>query len=109
MVSQHALQVVSQHALQVSRCTPKGEVEGSGLGGVSRPTPRGEVEGSGLGGIPACIEADTPSRRLLLWVVHILLECILVDYIISWRFTWVSPKFHVHLFHSSNKVNLGIN
>ena len=31
--------VVSQYALQVSRPTPKGEVEGSGLGGVSRPTP----------------------------------------------------------------------
>ena len=38
MVSQHALQVsglvVSKHALQVSRPTPKGEVEGSGLGGL---------------------------------------------------------------------------
>ena len=49
--------VVSQHAFQVSRPTPTGEVEGSGLGGfpgphpgrklrglawgVSRPTPRG--------------------------------------------------------------------
>ena len=32
--------VVSQHALQVSRPTPRGEVEGSGLV-VSRPTPRG--------------------------------------------------------------------
>ena len=53
VVSQHALQqvwggVVSQHALQVSRPTPKGEVKGSGQGGlkahtwgVSRPTPRG--------------------------------------------------------------------
>ena len=65
VVSQHALQVVSQHALQVSR------------GEVSRPTPRGEVEGSGKGGlqahtqgglqahtqgvcIPACTEADPP-------------------------------------------------
>ena len=40
------------HALQVSRPTPRGEVEGSGKGGgvVSRPTPRGEVEGSGKGG-----------------------------------------------------------
>ena len=68
--------VVSQHALQVSRPTPRVEVEGSGWGwspgphlggspgphpggspgphlggGVSRPTP---------GGIPACTEADTP-------------------------------------------------
>ena len=37
VVSQHALQVVSQHALQVSRLTPKGEVEGSGLGGSPGP------------------------------------------------------------------------
>ena len=56
LVSQHALQQVSggggipaclsrgvsQHALQVSRPTPRREVEGSGLGGgVSRPTPGG--------------------------------------------------------------------
>ena len=49
----------------VSRPTPSG---------VSRPTPRREVC------IPACTEADTPhpSRRLLLRVVCILLECILV-------------------------------
>ena len=69
-------------------------------GGVSRPTPRGgrlrvwpgglpgspPVGGSpgpnpgGWGGcIPACNEADTPpSRQLLLWAVHILLESILV-------------------------------
>ena len=83
VVSQHALQVVSQHALQVSG--------GGGLSQhalqVSRPTPRGEVEGSGLGrgglqahtgwgGIPACTEADnpSPSRWLLLQVVRILLE-----------------------------------
>ena len=43
---------VSQHALQVSRPTPKGELEGSGWGDVFRPTPRGQVEGSGLGGSP---------------------------------------------------------
>ena len=58
MVSQHALQVVSQHALQVSRPTPKGEVEGSGLGGVSRPTPGGMVSrptpgGGGAQAIPS--------------------------------------------------------
>ena len=56
--------VVSQHALQVSRPTPRGEVERSGLDGrspgphpwgVSRPTPRG---------IPACTEADTPSQQM---------------------------------------------
>ena len=55
VVSQHALQVsrgmVSQHALQVSGPTPKGEVEGSGLGGLQTPHPGGEVEGSGLGGV----------------------------------------------------------
>ena len=33
--------VVSQYALQVSRPTPRGEVEGSGGLGVSRPTPGG--------------------------------------------------------------------
>ena len=33
--------VVSQHALQVSRPTPKGEVEGSGLGGSPGPHPGG--------------------------------------------------------------------
>ena len=32
----------------------------------------------GLGGIPACTEADTPSRRLPLRAVRIVLECILV-------------------------------
>ena len=53
--------MVSQHALHVSRPTPRGEVEGSGLGGgspgphpgVSRPTPEG-------GGIPACTKAEPP-------------------------------------------------
>ena len=79
----------------------QGEVEGPGLGGlqahthggswgsdlgVSRPTPRGGSWGSGLGGLQAhtqgglqaCTKADPPSWWLLLWVVHILLECILV-------------------------------
>ena len=36
--------VVFQHALQVSRPTPRGEVEGDLARGVSRPTPKGEVE-----------------------------------------------------------------
>ena len=45
--------MVSQHALQVSRPTPRGEVEGSGLGGSPGPHPGGEVEGSGLGGLQA--------------------------------------------------------
>ena len=63
VVSQHALQVVSQHALQqVSGgypsmpCRFPGPHPGGKLrdlaGGVSRPTPKGEVEGSGLGGSP---------------------------------------------------------
>ena len=75
-----------------------GGLGGSGWGwGVSSPIPRGEVERSGVGGlqaqaqggstdpglpgglcIPACTEADTPTRRLLLRTVRILLECILV-------------------------------
>ena len=38
VVSQHAMQVVSQHALQVSRPTPRGEVEGSVLGGLQDNT-----------------------------------------------------------------------
>ena len=33
--------MVSQHALQVSRPTPRGEVEGSGLGGSPGPHPGG--------------------------------------------------------------------
>ena len=111
---QHALQVVSQHALQqVSGgglspsmpCRfpgphPGGEVEGSSQGEVSK----GEVEGSGLGGlqahtegspgprlvglqahtrggcIPACTEADPNLRWLLLSAVGILLEYILVSH-----------------------------
>ena len=70
--------VVSQLALQVSRPTPRGEVEGSGgpggspgphlrgklrglAGGVSRPTPGGGSPGPHTGGcIPACTEADPP-------------------------------------------------
>ena len=63
MVSQHALQAVSKHALQqVSKggwypsmpCSFPGPHPGGKLrgltGGVSRPTPKGEVEGSGLWG-----------------------------------------------------------
>ena len=45
--------MISQHALQVSRPTPSGgSLRGLAGGGVSRPTPRGEVEGSGLEGSP---------------------------------------------------------
>ena len=72
--------------LGVSRPTPRGDVEGSGWGGSPGPHPGGPGRGSwsrparGWGWIPACTEADppSPSRRLLLWVVRILLECILV-------------------------------
>ena len=41
--------VVSQYALQVSRPTPRGEVEGSGRGGAHPG-----------GCIPSCTEADPP-------------------------------------------------
>ena len=45
--------VVSQHALQVSRPTPRGEVEGDLAGGGSPgPYPRGKLRGSGQGGSP---------------------------------------------------------
>ena len=57
--------VVSQHALQVSRPTPRGEVEGSGQGrGVSRLTSKGEVEGSGLGGSPGPHPGGSPGPHL---------------------------------------------
>ena len=87
--------VVSQHALQVSRPTPRGEVEGSGQGGSPGPHPRGKLRGLvwpggspgphvGGGCIPACAEADPlPRRLLLLRAVRILLECILVHCSIS--------------------------
>ena len=87
--------------MAASCVTPRGEVEGSGLVGGLQTHTRGEVEGSGIGvgfsrpiprgglqthtqgegvGIPACTEADPlASRRLLLWAVCILLECILVQ------------------------------
>ena len=63
VVLQHALQqvsrgaghVVSQHALQVSRPTPKEEVQGSGQGGLQAHTPGGCL----LQGVPApgrCVE-----------------------------------------------------
>ena len=49
----------------------------------SRPRPRdGGCPGPGPGEY-ICTEADPPSRWLLLWVVHILLECILVVKLIS--------------------------
>ena len=68
MVSQYALQVVSQHALQVSG---GGVVVSQHALQVSRPTPKGEVEGSGLGGSPGlhlgvsqhALIQSPPSRR----------------------------------------------
>ena len=67
-VSQHALQVVSQNALQqVSKGgvvsqhalqpNPGGKLRGLARR-VSRPTPKGEIEGSGLGGLQARIWGD---------------------------------------------------
>ena len=69
--------VVSQHALQVSRPTPRGEVEGSGLGGLQAHT-QGASPGPHSVGVSEHALRQTPPRRLLLWVVRILLECILV-------------------------------
>ena len=51
------------------------------LGGGGYPGPHlgGVVQAHTQGGcILACTEADPPIRRLLLWAVRILLECILV-------------------------------
>ena len=102
-----------------------GEVDGSGQGQVSRPTPKGEVEGSGLGGASPglhprrklrglawgvskltprgspgphpVVSRPTPGgfvsqhalsqtpQWLLLRAVRILLECILVFLIIPWN------------------------
>ena len=100
--SVHRGGVVSQHALQVSRPTPRGEVEGSGLAGSPGPHPGGSSgphlgrsPGPHLGGEspgphwgvsrPKPGEYPSmhwgrhpPSRRLLLQEVRILLECILV-------------------------------
>ena len=51
--------------------------DGAQVQGVSRPRPGG-VQAQAWGCIPACTEADTPNRRLLLRAVRIPLECILV-------------------------------
>ena len=69
---------VTQHALQVSRPTPRWEVEGSGQGGSPGPHPGGVSRPTPGGCIPACPEAAPPGR-LLLRAVRILLECILVS------------------------------
>ena len=80
----------SVHRGGVSKPTPKGDVEGSGWG-VSRPTPRGSP-GPHPGGVSRprpwgevsqhALRQTPPSRRLLLWAVRILLECILVSTIL---------------------------
>ena len=116
--------LVSQHALQVSRPTPSGEVEGSGLGrGISRPTSRGEVEGSAQGGSPGphwrvgglqahtwgespshtqrgvsqhALRQTPPPRRLLLRAVRILLECILVEEFFPHFRDFVNNRLLVH-------------
>ena len=44
--------MVSQHVFQVSRPTSRGKLRVLARGRVSTPTPKGEVEGSGLGGSP---------------------------------------------------------
>ena len=57
--------VVSQHALQVSRPTPRGEVEGSGLGGLQAHTQGGlQAHTFRREGIPACTEADPHPRQM---------------------------------------------
>ena len=61
----------------VSRPTPRGEVEGSGLGD-SRPTPGG-ISRSILGVSQHALRQIPSSGQLLLWAVRILLECILVE------------------------------
>ena len=53
---------VTQHALQVSRPTPRWEVEGSGQGGSPGPHPGGVSRPTPGGCIPACPEADTPQE-----------------------------------------------
>ena len=65
------------HLGGVSRLTPGG-APGPHLG-VSRPTPGGFLGPHPGGVIPACTEADPPSRRQLLRAVRIPLECILVS------------------------------
>ena len=92
VVSQHALQVVSQHTLQVSRPTPKGEVEGSDLGGglqvhtrgVSRPTPGGGLSQHALRQTPQQMAtavggyASYWNAFLLLRKVDLLSTCVLL-------------------------------
>ena len=99
VVSQYALQVVSQHGLQVSsgsgyasmHCRslgphPGGKFRGLAWGGLQAHTQGGKLRGLVWGspgphpwGYPSLhLGRHPPSRRLLLWEVRILLECILV-------------------------------
>ena len=65
------------------------------------PHPRGSP-GPHQGGIPACTEADSPNRQLLLRAVRILLECILVLFLCL--HDWVKgPTFFSSKFINSFK------
>ena len=81
--------VVSQHALQVSRPTPRGKLRGL-AGGVSRATPKGEVEVSGLGGdlqanTQGGLQGHTQGGVSQL-ALRQTLECILVPYCIRLQY-----------------------
>ena len=79
---------VGESAWGVSRSRPRGEVGGSARG-ISRPRPGGfPGPGPGLSRPRprprGCVSQHAlrqtpPGRRLLLWTVRILLECILVQ------------------------------
>ena len=63
----------------VSRLILGGGLQAHTQGGLQAHTQGGLQAHTGGLCIPACTEADTPSRgRLLQWTVRILLECILV-------------------------------
>ena len=96
--------VVSQHALQVSRPTPKGEVEGSGLGGLQAHT-QGGLQAHTQGVSQHALRQTPPSRRLLLRAVCMLLECILVYNIISNQIL-VSKLLHSECEDISSRSNI---
>ena len=85
VVPQHALQVVSEHALQQGGVLSQHALQQGGAwsGGLFP----GESAAGGVcsWGVPApgvCVCGDPPgSRRLLLRMVRILLECFLVHYV----------------------------
>ena len=105
---------VSQHALQVSRPTPKGELEGSGQGGFSRMTPGGVGSPSPpWGGLQAHAEEVYPSKQTPLadgyccgwyasyWNVFLLLFYAVVHHVIDgsvessyfWIFCYIIMSF----------------